>query len=355
LTWRRRLFTFFAVSALKLEFRRGSPHLPELGLWLDSRDAKGEGERVVVSHAHADHLGRHREVILTEPTHLLMNVRVGGGRLAHILNFGEPAPFEFKGREFQITLLPAGHILGSAMSLIECEGESLLYTGDFKLNASLAAEACQPAPADTLIMETTFGKSRYRFPPAEETMDKIIHYCRRALKRGDTPVLLAYSLGKSQELLQGLKDANLPIIVHPRIDEMNEVYRHCGKTFPRYGLIRDRRIDGKVLICPPTAKLPVNVSSEDRLKKAVISGWAIDSSCKYRAKADAAFPLSDHSDFDELVAFVKQVNPKQVHTMHGFAADFAWVLRDLGFNAQALSEPEQMTLELPGSLDVEAA
>jgi DNA ligase-1 len=186
-------------------------------------------------------------------------------------------------------------------------------------------------------------------------MDKIIHYCRRALKRGDTPVLLAYSLGKSQELLQGLKDANLPIIVHPRIDEMNEVYRHCGKTFPRYGLIRDRRIDGKVLICPPTAKLPVNVSSEDRLKKAVISGWAIDSSCKYRAKADAAFPLSDHSDFDELVAFVKQVNPKQVHTMHGFAADFAWVLRDLGFNAQALSEPEQMTLELPGSLDVEAA
>ncbi len=341
------------MSALRVEFHRDAPYLPELGLWLDSRDAKRGEERVFVSHAHADHLGRHREVILSEPTHLLMNVRVGGGRLAHVLNFRQPAPFEFKGREFRITLLPAGHILGSSMALIECDGESLLYTGDFKLNAGQAAEPCEPVSADYLIMETTFGKRQYRFPPAEETMEEIRKFCRKSLKKGETPALMAYSLGKSQELLLGLKDAGFQFVVHPSIHDMNEVYRECGVAFPRYALIRDRRIDGKVLICPPSAKLPVNISSDDRLKKAVVSGWAIDRSCQYRHKADAAFPLSDHSDFDELIEFVRRVNPKQVYTLHGFVSDFAWTLRDLGFNAQALSEPEQMTLELPGALSVE--
>jgi len=342
------------MSALKVEYIRGAVHLPGLGLWLDSREAKRGDERVFVSHAHADHLGRHREVILTEPTHLLMNVRVGVGRLAHVLDYESPAPFEFNGRQFQITLFPAGHILGSSMALIECEGESLLYTGDFKLNAGLGAEPCKAVKADTLIMETTFGKPMYRFPSAEETMEEIRKFCRRKLRKGETPALMAYSLGKSQELLLGLKDDGFQFVVHPSVDDMNEVYRACGVAFPRYALIRDRRIDGKVLICPPSAKLPVNVRSDDHLKKAVISGWAIDRSCKYRHKADEAFPLSDHSDFDELIEFVQQVEPKRVYTMHGFVSDFAWTLRDLGFNAQALTEAEQMTLELPGALDVDA-
>ncbi len=339
------------MSALNVEFHRGAPFLPELGLWLDARDAKREGARVLVSHAHADHLGRHREVILTEPTHLLMNVRVGGGRLAHVLDYGQPAPFEHNGREFRITLQPAGHILGSAMALIECDGEALLYTGDFKLNAGFAAEACQPVPADTLIMETTFGRPAFRFPPASETMEEIAKFCRKTLKKGETPALLAYSLGKSQELLVGLKDQDFQFVVHPAVHEINEVYRACGVVFPRYAQIGDRRIDGRVLICPSSAKLPVNISSDDRLKKAVVSGWAIERSCKYRHKADAAFPLSDHSDFDELVEFVRRVNPQRVCTMHGFASDFAWTLRDLGFNARAISEPEQMTLALPGALN----
>jgi len=41
------------------------------------------------------------------------------------------------------------------------------------------------------------------------------------------------------------------------------------------------------------------------------------------------------------------VNPKKVYTLHGFAADFAQYLRELGFDAQALSEEEQMLLALP--------
>ena len=64
------------------------------------------------------------------------------------------------------------------------------------------------------------------------------------------------------------------------------------------------------------------------------------------AAAALPFPISDHADFPDLIEFVKQVNPKRVLTLHGFAADFAQTLRELGYDAQALSEDEQMTLGL---------
>src|SRR6185436_6500394 len=105
---------------------------------------------------------------------------------------------------FQITALPAGHICGSAMALIETEGESLLYTGDFKLRPGLAAELCEPRPADILIMETTFGRPRYRIPAATSVWQQVHQFCRDTIAAGATPVLLGYSLGKSQEILRGL-------------------------------------------------------------------------------------------------------------------------------------------------------
>src|SRR6185369_5540614 len=83
-----------------------------------------------------------------------------------------------------------------------------------------------------------------------------------------------------------------------------------------------------------------------RVRLAVLTGWAVDPSCRYRYGADAAFPLSDHADFPDLVELVKQVAPRKVFTLHGFAADFARHLRELGFDAQALSEAEQMMLPL---------
>src|SRR5207249_2152395 len=98
---------------------------------------------------------------------------------------------------FALTLLPAGHIFGSAMSLIEANGETLLYTGDFKLRPGLSAEPCEPHQADILVMETTYGRPQYVFPPAAEVMKGVIRFCREALDNDETAVLLGYSLGKS--------------------------------------------------------------------------------------------------------------------------------------------------------------
>jgi len=68
--------------------------------------------------------------------------------------------------------------------------------------------------------------------------------------------------------------------------------------------------------------------------------------CHYRYGADAAFPISDHADFPELMEFVRQVRPRKVYTLHGYAADFAVHLRDSGFDAEPLSQQDQFHLGL---------
>jgi Cft2 family RNA processing exonuclease len=118
---------------VKIRFEGGGVHLPELGLWLDPATRRTGSERVFISHAHTDHIRAHREVILTECTAYLMHARLGGTRQEHLLPFHQPTAFAGGAKPFQITLLPAGHILGSAMALIEAGNQSLLYTGDFKL------------------------------------------------------------------------------------------------------------------------------------------------------------------------------------------------------------------------------
>ena len=78
---------------------------------------------------------------------------------------------------------------------------------------------------------------------------------------------------------------------------------------------------------------------------AMISGWAVEPNAVYRYQVDAAFPLSDHADYDDLLRYVELVQPKRVLTLHGFAAEFARDLRERGVEAWALSEQNQ--LELP--------
>src|SRR5262245_27386389 len=127
------------MSRLAIRFHRGGVYLPRLGLWLDPHEPQTGADKVFISHAHSDHTGVHREVILSERTAKLMRARVNGEWVEHVLPFGRADEFSNSGADpFKITLLPAGHIFGSAMSFVEAEGQSLLYTGDFKLRRGLS-------------------------------------------------------------------------------------------------------------------------------------------------------------------------------------------------------------------------
>ncbi len=334
------------VPALELRFELGGLHLPRLGLWLDPRRPVTGPERVVVSHAHADHTAPHREVILSAPTARFLRARRGGSRVEHVLAFGETRVFDGPEGAYRLRLLPAGHVLGSALTWIAAGGETLLYTGDFKLRPGRAAERCAPCAADVLVMETTFGRPEFCFPPEDEVMAGVIRFCRETLAEGRTAVLLGYSLGKSQEILARLAGAGLPLVLHEQVYRLTSIYAEFGLTLPAFERLEAGNGRGKVVLCPPAASRATLEQQLGPLRCAVLTGWALDPRCRFQYGADAAFPLSDHADFPDLLRLVERVNPRQVLTLHGFAADFAAALRERGREAWALSESDQLTLAL---------
>jgi ATP-dependent DNA ligase I len=329
---------------IEVRYERGV-YLPQQDFWLDPWDAK---PFAFVSHAHNDHIAPHREVIVSEPTARLMRVRLPGSRIEHPLPFGEKRSI----RCIDVMLIPAGHIFGSAQCLVFVGEETLLYSGDFKLRPGRSAEQPEWRHADTLVMETTFGVPRYRFPPTKEVVDQMVAFCGETIDAGKVPVLLGYSLGKAQEILCALEGAGLTPMLHGAVYQMTRIYEQLGQSFCKYVRYNRNDVAGKVLICPPSANRTPMLEKIPRKRVAIISGWAIDPQAVYRYQVDAAFALSDHADYDDLLRYVELVQPRRVLTLHGFAAAFASDLRARGLEAWALSEQNQMELHF-GRKDIE--
>ncbi|PYK46730.1 MAG: hypothetical protein DME46_01185 [Verrucomicrobia bacterium] len=327
---------------IDVRYERGV-FLPQQNLWLDPWEAK---DFAFVSHAHSDHIAPHREMIVSERTARLMQARLPGKRKEIILPFGQ----EQDVRGMQVTLLPAGHIFGSAQFFLRTENDSLLYTGDFKLRRGQSAEPAEWTAASTLIMETTYGIPRYRLPPTEEVIAQIIAFCRDAIEADEVPVLLGYSLGKAQEILCALAGADLTPMLHGSVYQMTRIYEQYGQKFCDYLRYHANDLAGKVLICPPSANRSRMLEKIPRKRVAMITGWAVDPNAIYRYQVDAAFPLSDHADYDDLLRYVELVRPRRVFTLHGFAAQFARDLRARGIEAWALTEENQMELTFGTSL-----
>jgi Cft2 family RNA processing exonuclease len=312
-------------------------HLPDAGLWLDPLRSRSVA---VISHAHSDHSRRHELTIATEPTHRLLAQRRQSGKRALVLPYGRAEQVG----QASVTLYPAGHVLGSAQALVERGGHRLLYSGDLKLGASLTAEAAQTPHADTLVVESTYGRPQYCFPPQQEVWERMVVFCRDVLSRGETPVLYAYSLGKAQEILAALGAAGLPLSVHPAIDAVCRVYAECGVLLPPREVLQAGSSLDRVLIVPPQARRSALMAAVPRPRTAIVSGWAVDRGATYRFRCDAAFPISDHASYEELLEYVERVQPERVFTVHGFEADLAAALRRRGFNAFALTLPDQLSL-----------
>src|SRR5947209_9453352 len=90
------------------------------------------------------------------------------------------------------TFHSAGHVLGSAQTLVETDFGRILYTGDLRTRAGFTSTPAQPMPADVLILESTFGKPHYRFPDTSEVIAAMVSWCKCVLEAGANPVLRGY-------------------------------------------------------------------------------------------------------------------------------------------------------------------
>jgi putative mRNA 3-end processing factor len=305
----------------------GTLELHPLGLQLDGSRSHRRG---FVSHAHADHFARHGQIVCTPATAAMLAHRFRATGL-------QPQPYEqpLVIDHWSLTLLPAGHMFGSAMLLAEVDDQRLLYTGDFRLKPSLTAEAARPRPADILIMECTFGEPRYRFPPRAHVVEQLSESIRRAHRHGCTPVLSTYAVGKAQELTRQLTAEGFRVLHHPLIYQASQLYEQLGCALGDFELYGSASLDQGVLLWPRRAPRSAHYPLPRRRHVIALTGWAVGRS-PHALQADEAFPYSDHADFAELLECVAQVAPHTVYCHHGTPL-FVETLRAHGWRAEWLS------------------
>ncbi|RZN37007.1 MAG: MBL fold metallo-hydrolase [Methanophagales archaeon ANME-1-THS] len=280
-------------------------------------DASADRPLRIVTHGHSDHirglsesLRRCQKVIMTPATHDLIRLLYGfppaRETVLHTLDYGDTLEFG----EDTITLFRAGHILGSAEVLVEDdEGTRLVYTGDFKLPEA------EIIPSDVLVIEATYGNPSNRRPFKDEVEAELVTLIRASLKKG--PVCIFGYHGKIQEVIRIVRQGGIdaPIIVPKRIYEVTKLYEE------REGKIGDYYQSGTAIAKEAMKQLYIgmyHLRSAGRFTekgtKIYLSGWEFEHAWKTVGEDEYLVALSDHSDFDELIAYVEESHPKFVVT-----------------------------------------
>jgi len=324
-------------------------YLPEADLWLDPHFP---GKRAFISHAHSDHVARHEMTFCSEVTRDLMKARYGYKSEGEMRVLPMREVVEWEG--WELRLLPAGHIIGSAMLHLtrKADGATLLYTGDYKLRQGLSSERCELLHADTLIMECTFGLPQFSFPPTAEVVAQALKFAQETLEDGGIPVFLGYSLGKAQEILCALAEAGHPVMVHKSIWDMTRAVAPLLGRLPEYRLFDAAEAKGHVLLFPPSNGRSIAIKKLKVCRTAMLTGWAMQPGAKFRYQVDEIFPLSDHADYPELVETVEEVKPQRTWLVHGYTREFAADLRLRGFEAWTLEKADQLELTLQSAAPV---
>lgn len=322
-----------------IEYRNNSLKVKDTGVWLDTsrRRELPSTDMFYISHAHADHAVPHSKILASRNTARLFRQRCDKGEIT-ALDYNRPATIDGT----QVTLFPAGHILGSSQILIETD-KRIVYTGDFKMTPVETAEKIEIKPCDVLIMECTFGKPGYFFPERQKVIQKLVDFLENCLSHNTIPVIYAYSLGKGQELIKILGERGYQLSVDKRTYELAKVYEELGIRLQNYEKLDPYSVKGKVLIMPPYSRNFSWIKQLSNKRSVMLTGWAVDPEAIKLGDIDLLLPLSDHADFVELVAYVLVAKPQKVYTLHG-PADFAEHLRRKGIDAEHLPTVRQLKL-----------
>ncbi|MDO4558415.1 MAG: MBL fold metallo-hydrolase RNA specificity domain-containing protein, partial [Planctomycetia bacterium] len=202
--------------------------------------------------------------------------------------------------------------------------------------------------ADVLIMESTFGDPRYRLPPRDTVIRQLCDMIQNTLESGRIPVIRAYALGKAQEVTRILSDAGFAVDQSPEVAEITDIYEKCGVHVGRRHVVPPDEIPAldAVLIVPPRHDICSFINRPETFRIAV-TGWAIHPETAAKLHVDAAVPLTDHADYDELFAAVERVQPSGIYCVHGPFA-FADRLREAGWNAHTMDTDHRQNAG-PGS------
>ena len=126
---------------------------------------------------------------------------------------------------------------------------------------------------------------------------------------------------------------------------MSTAYREVG-NYPLADLEKvGKEIPaGHVLIAPPNAVRSRFIRLIKHKRTAMLSGWALNPSSRYRYQTDDVICLSDHADYPDLLKAVELAKAKLVYTLHGSTREFAADLRSRGIDAWSIYGDDQLDL-----------
>ena len=188
----------------------------------------------IVTHGHADHArpGNH-QVLATQATLDIMLMRYpdAAWQQCQSLGYGQTVclnPQVEAEQHVNLTLKPAGHILGSAQAVLEYAGSRLVISGDYKRREDPTCEAFEVTPCDVFITEATFGLPVFKHPPIEQEIKKLIDSLVLFPQR--CHLVGVYALGKCQRVILALRKLGYdkPIYLHGALVKMCELYKRHG-------------------------------------------------------------------------------------------------------------------------------
>lgn len=154
----------------------------------------------------------------------------GAISLFHPVNYGHWQDLSGGAR---VRLLPAGHILGSAIVDLQLPGAKILHSGDLGQGDHpllVGPHVIPEGPYDAVLVESTYGARVH--PEAESGLDEII---RRTIARDGTVLIPAFAVDRTEIILSEINDfmdggliPRVPVYVDsPMAIRALQVYRHA--------------------------------------------------------------------------------------------------------------------------------
>lgn len=315
-------------------------------------------DRAVISHGHSDHARPgHAHVLATRETLAIMTARMGEGRAGttqQALRCGDA--LDING--VRVWLRPAGHVLGSAQVCMEWRGSRAVVSGDYKRQADPTAAGFEVEPCDLFVTEATFALPVFRHPPPEAEIGRLLRSV--ALFPERTHVVGCYSLGKCQRLIAMLRQAgwDRPIHLHGAHQALCRTYEELGVplgTLRPATVAKKDELKGAIVLAPPGAVADRWARRLAEPVVAVASGWM---RVRQRAKqggVELPLVISDHADWDELLATCTEVQAPEVWVTHGREDALIHALGLRGIKGRALhlvglgEEEEDVPAEEPAA------
>ncbi|MCR4267472.1 ligase-associated DNA damage response exonuclease [Nitratireductor sp. ZSWI3] len=278
-------------------------------------------DRALITHGHADHArAGHRTVLATRETLDIMRLRYGAdfAESRQVAAYGEGLDIG----DVRVSFHPAGHVLGSAQIAVEANGLRIVASGDYKRHLDATCTPFEPVRCDVFITEATFGLPVFVHPAPEVEAERLAASLRQFPERAH--IVGAYSLGKAQRVISLMRSIghDEPILIHGALARISRYYQGQGIKLGRLepATVEEEtatRGAGQIIVAPPSVLGDRWTRRFADPLSAFASGWMRIRQRARQRGVELPLILSDHADWNELTATIRETGAGEVWVTHG--------------------------------------